>query len=54
MDAKTKAYISELKGILACDQSDGYLKEWARERLERINNPFSLAPVATRRPVTAS
>jgi hypothetical protein len=53
MDLKTKAYINELKGILACDQSDGYLKEWARERLERMNNPFSLVSIKTKRPVTA-
>jgi hypothetical protein len=52
MDSKTKAYIHELKEILACDQSDGYLKAWAQERLERMNNPFSLATITTKRPTT--
>jgi hypothetical protein len=33
MDSTTELSISELKAILACDQSDGYLKNWAREKL---------------------
>ena len=27
----------ELKAIIACGQSDGLLKKWARERLRKIN-----------------
>jgi hypothetical protein len=45
MDTQTRSYIRELNEILACEQSDGYLKEWARERLERMNNPFSLISI---------
>ena len=36
MYANTPMYIHELEAIIACDQSDGYLKEWAKKRLEEM------------------
>lgn len=27
----------DLLAIIACDQSDGYLKAWAKKELEKIN-----------------
>jgi hypothetical protein len=48
MDQATRHYIQELKAVIECDQSDGYLKLWARERLEKINNPVSLIEVPRR------
>ena len=33
MYVNTPMYIHELEAIIACDQSDGYLKKWAQERL---------------------
>ena len=35
MDKKT-ADVRQLKAILACDQSDGYLKLWAKNQLQAI------------------
>ena len=36
------AYVCELRAMLACDQTDGYLKEWAKNRLEQIEHQTSL------------
>ena len=36
MDANTMLNIHELEAIVACEQSDGYLKLWAQERLEEM------------------
>ncbi len=33
----TPLYIRELEAIVACNQSDGYLKKWAEERLEEMH-----------------
>jgi hypothetical protein len=46
MDVNNSTYIHELEAIIACEQSDGYLKMWARERLEEIQHPveFVLPP----------
>ncbi|MGD0854710.1 MAG: hypothetical protein ABSA18_02775 [Dehalococcoidia bacterium] len=33
---KNIADVRQLKAILACDQSDGYLKLWAQNQLQEI------------------
>lgn len=57
MDTATILYIRELEAILACDQSDGYMKKWAQERLDYIRErtgfmqlPFEM-PSQDRTPV---
>ena len=42
MDTATFLYIQELEAILACDQSDGYMKKWAQERLDYIREKTGL------------
>ena len=52
MYANITMYIHELEATIACDQSDGYLKKWAQERLEEIQfnveyvTPQAEVPVA--------
>ncbi len=36
MEIEHAVHVSELQAILACDQSDGYLKKLAKDRLESI------------------
>ena len=38
MDIEHAVYVSELQTMLACDQSDGYLKKWAKDRLESVEH----------------
>jgi len=40
----------ELQVILACDQSDGYLKKWAKCQLEKIEHHAKLVADAKRTP----
>ena len=47
MDTATILYVYELEAILACDQSDGYLKKWAQERLDYILQKTELIPSAS-------
>ncbi|MGA9047624.1 MAG: hypothetical protein WB588_01370 [Dehalococcoidia bacterium] len=35
-------YVRELRAILACDQSDGYLKKWTSDQLDKIERQASL------------
>ena len=51
MDTATILYIYELEAILACDQSDGYLKKWAQERLDYILKKTELVPTASEMPL---
>jgi len=44
MDSDNTVYVQELKAILACEQSDGYLKMWAKERLEEIQYQVEFIP----------
>jgi hypothetical protein len=36
MKKNNLAYIRDLEAIVACQQSDGYLKNWAIEKLDRV------------------
>ena len=38
MNIEHAVHVSELQTILACDHSDGYLKKWAKDRLEEIEH----------------
>lgn len=42
MDNDTVLYLRQLEAILACDQSDGYLKKWAQDEHEQILNQIEL------------
>jgi hypothetical protein len=42
MDTSTILYIRELQAIVASNQSDGYLKKWAQERLAYIQQRTEL------------
>ena len=42
MDLEHAMYVRELQTILACDQSDGYLKKWAKDWLEEIEHQEKL------------
>jgi hypothetical protein len=44
-------YVHELQAILACDQSDGYLKNWANYWLEEIEHQAKLGADLTKHPV---
>ena len=39
VDADVVLYVRQLEAILTSEQSDGYLKEWARKKLEEIHYP---------------
>ena len=42
MDIKQDVYLRELQAILACDQSDGYLKARAKYWIEAIEHQAKL------------
>jgi hypothetical protein len=44
MDTDTVLYLRQLEAILVCDQSDGYLKKWAQDKREEIQNQIKLTP----------
>jgi hypothetical protein len=48
---KNTLYVYELRAILACGQSDGSLKEWAKVRLEKIERQTSSAADLKKVPV---
>jgi hypothetical protein len=31
------SYIHELEAVMACEQSDGYLKQWAQGKLDELS-----------------
>jgi hypothetical protein len=51
MDGEQDVCLRELRAILACDQSDGYLKERARYWIEVIECHATMAADLTRIPV---
>ena len=51
MDIEHTVYVSELRAILACDQSDGYLKKWAKDWLEEIEHQTKLVADLKKHPV---
>ena len=53
MHDNTPMYIHELEAIIACDQSDGYLKKWAQERLEEIQIKIEYTAPQAKVPVAA-
>ena len=44
MEKSKKLDIRQLEAIIACNQSDGYLKQAARESLQKLNMRRKLAP----------
>ena len=50
MNIEHAMYVRELQVILACDQSDGYLKRWAKDRLEEIEHQAKLVANLKRAP----
>jgi len=48
MDIDNTVYVQELKAVLVCEQSDGYLKMWAKERLEEIQYQVEFIPPPTK------
>jgi len=45
MDTETRLYVRQLEAILACDQSDGYLKQWAEDRLKELKYAPEFIPL---------
>ena len=43
MDRDTELRMDQLKAIIACDQSDGLLKEWARNELAELERTNQLS-----------
>ena len=50
MDIECAVYMRELQVILVCDQSDSYLKKWAKCQLEKIEHHAKLVADAKRTP----
>jgi hypothetical protein len=48
MDTETASYVRQLESILACDQSDGYLKKWAVDRLAELKYKIEIIPVTAK------
>jgi hypothetical protein len=48
MDTETALYVRQLEAILACDQSDGYLKKWAEDRLRELKYKIECTPTTAR------
>ncbi|MHB8086427.1 MAG: hypothetical protein ACYDHZ_11440 [Dehalococcoidia bacterium] len=51
MDIEHTKYVSELLAILACDQSDSYLKKWAEDQLQKIEHQAKLSADLEKTPV---
>jgi hypothetical protein len=53
MDTETTLYVRQLEAILACDQSDGYLKKWAEDRLEELKYQIEFTPLPAKTLIAA-
>jgi hypothetical protein len=53
-DTDSAAYIRQLAAILACDQSCGYTKKWARSWLDEIKHQQELVSRLRRIPVAVA
>jgi hypothetical protein len=44
------SYIHELEAVMACEQSDGYLKQWAERKLDELSIQNDVKSIASKSP----